>query len=170
MSHLETCRDCRNLVAADRDLVDALARLPLLEPAPGFEQRVLARVAVVGAGEAAVAALLAAAWPQRAAGCCGERWRWADRSRPGWGGRRCIRLRRLVWPRRWSARPGHALWQSLQRLTDTAHNLGWISGIRGALATPLRALAITALAAATYAAALGGLGRLLAEPAPHAGW
>ncbi len=168
-SHLETCRECCTLVAADRELVDAIARLPLLEPAPGFEQRVLARISVVGAGESAVVV------PGGRAAAARRRALWGGLALGGslagglaWAGLHPEAAASLASPV--VGRAGHALWLSLQHLTDTAHSLGWTSGIRGAIATPLRALGITALAAATYAAALGGLGRLLAEPAPHAGW
>jgi len=168
-SHLETCGECRTLVAADRDLVDAIARLPLLEPAPGFEQRVMARVSVVGAGEAVVAvpggrvaaARRRALWGGLAVGG-------SVAAGLGWAALHPAAAADLASPV--VGRTGHALWLSLQRLTDTAHSLGWMTGIRGAIATPLRAMGIATLAAATYAAALGGLGRLLAEPAPHARW
>lgn len=44
--HLETCDDCRYLVAADRELVELLGRLPAHQPPSGFADRVMARVAL----------------------------------------------------------------------------------------------------------------------------
>ncbi|MBM4188410.1 MAG: hypothetical protein FJ206_14000 [Gemmatimonadetes bacterium] len=44
--HLETCEDCRYLVAADRELVELLGRLPVLEPQAGFVDRVMTRVTI----------------------------------------------------------------------------------------------------------------------------
>lgn len=44
--HLETCEECRSLVAADRLVVNLLGRLPAHEPRPGFTDRVMTRVAV----------------------------------------------------------------------------------------------------------------------------
>lgn len=47
--HLEECADCRSLAHSDRALLDALAALPAFEPAGGFADRVMARVARPGA-------------------------------------------------------------------------------------------------------------------------
>ena len=45
-SHLATCGPCTELVAFDRRLVTAISALPLLGPAPGFEDRVMSRVKI----------------------------------------------------------------------------------------------------------------------------
>ena len=47
--HLETCAECRQLAAADLDLVAQIQRLPQLSPRPGFADRVMVAVAVAGA-------------------------------------------------------------------------------------------------------------------------
>lgn len=44
--HLHGCADCRRLADADRELALRLGALPLLSPAPGFPDRVMARVSV----------------------------------------------------------------------------------------------------------------------------
>src|SRR5882672_2219980 len=44
--HLETCLDCRDLVAAERSLVASLAQLNPVDPPAGFAERVLERVAL----------------------------------------------------------------------------------------------------------------------------
>jgi hypothetical protein len=44
--HLETCDACRSLTESDRDLVLRLGQLPPLRPRAGFEDRVIARIAM----------------------------------------------------------------------------------------------------------------------------
>ena len=44
--HLESCRDCRELVDVERRLVGLLDEMPRFGPASGFEDRVMARVTV----------------------------------------------------------------------------------------------------------------------------
>jgi hypothetical protein len=44
LAHLAGCRECRQVAARDRAVVVALARLPRLEPSPGFADRVMARI------------------------------------------------------------------------------------------------------------------------------
>lgn len=46
--HLETCRSCRELAAADLDVVVRLQKLPHLSPSPGFADRVMTAVTVPG--------------------------------------------------------------------------------------------------------------------------
>jgi hypothetical protein len=45
-AHLTACRDCQALADAERVLVARLAALPLLDPAPGFADRVMPEVRV----------------------------------------------------------------------------------------------------------------------------
>lgn len=54
--HLEACEACRD-VARERRLVGLLATLPVPEPFPGFEDRVLRRALARGRGRSAVASL-----------------------------------------------------------------------------------------------------------------
>jgi hypothetical protein len=172
-SHLETCSACRTLVAADRELVDAITRLPLLEPAPGFEQRVMARVSVGGAG--AAAAVAAAPTVSERAVAARRRALWAALAGGGavlagfgWAAVHPAAASGLVSPILGQA--GHTLWQGLQHSVALLNDQGWLSGLRQLIGTPVRALVLVAAAAGIYAAALGGLGRLLAEPTPDAGW
>ena len=44
--HLEHCHGCLEQARAEREIVDQVAALPLLSPAPGFAERVMANVAV----------------------------------------------------------------------------------------------------------------------------
>lgn len=44
--HLETCRPCQQLAAADLDVVVRLQKLPYEKPSPGFADRVMAKVTV----------------------------------------------------------------------------------------------------------------------------
>ena len=45
--HLETCSACQALTVSDRDLLAQLERVPALQTGPGFEDRVMARVAIM---------------------------------------------------------------------------------------------------------------------------
>lgn len=44
--HLETCSDCREILAAERELVAGLSRLAPVDPPAGFGERILERVAL----------------------------------------------------------------------------------------------------------------------------
>lgn len=46
--HLERCADCREVVALERQMVQALAMLPAVAPRPGFANRVVASLAAEG--------------------------------------------------------------------------------------------------------------------------
>ncbi|MBA2291972.1 MAG: hypothetical protein H0W15_05880 [Gemmatimonadales bacterium] len=163
--HVAGCTVCRTMVELDRRVVDALAILPPVDPAPGFSPRVMARVSIhsppvqvtvraLGARRRVVvgAALVGAAVAGGFA--------WAT-SNPA---------EALAWAEPALQGIGQTLWTSLQAAAANMVEQPWFDGTRDLLAAPARAIPVIGAAAALYAAALVGLRRLLAEPVPDARW
>ncbi len=164
-THVAGCTICRTMVDLDRQVVDALAVLPLVDPSPGFAPRVMARVTIhappvevtvralsarrrVAVGAVLVTAAVTGgfAW---AASHPATALAWADPALQG---------------------IGQTLWTSLQAAAANMVEQPWFDGTRDLLAAPARAVPIIGAAAALYAAALVGLRRLLSEPVPDARW
>lgn len=164
-THVAECTICRTLVDLDRQVVDALALISPVDPAPGFAPRVMARVSIhappvevtvraqsakrrVAVGAVLVGAAVTGgfAW---AASHPSQALAWADPALQG---------------------IGQTLWTSLQAAAANMVEQPWFDGTRDLLAAPTRAIPIIGAAAALYAAALVGLRRLLAEPVPDARW
>lgn len=163
--HVAGCTICRTMVDLDRRVVQALALIPLVDPAPGFAPRVMARVSIhvpsvevtvraksarrrVAVGAVLVSAAVTGgfAW---AASHPVEALAWADPALQG---------------------IGQTLWTSLQAAAANMVEQPWFDGTRDLLAAPTRAVPVIGAAAALYAAALVGLRRLLAEPVSDARW
>lgn len=170
-SHLETCADCRAMVASDLSLIATLSALPSWDPRAGFAERIIA-----GLDRSVV--------PVLAATPAGE----TDRSRSA---RRRVLIGGLVVGGvvsggfAWAAfNPGaaldlatpalqdvgQALWLSLQALTANAVEQPWFGAVRDTLASPSRVVPALVGAGLAYAVALIGLRRLLTRPAADAGW
>ncbi len=164
-THVAECTICRTMVDLDRQVVDALALLSHIDPAPGFAPRVMARVSIhappvevtvraqsarrrVAVGAVLVGAAVTGgfAW---AASHPSEALALADPALQG---------------------IAQTLWTSLQAAAANMVEQPWFDGTRDLLAAPARAVPIIGAAAALYAAALVGLRRLLAEPVPDARW
>ncbi len=164
-AHVAGCTICRTMVDLDRQVVDALALLPLVDPSPGFAPRVMARVTIhappvevtvralsarrrVAVGAVLVTAAVTGgfAW---AASHPAAALAWADPALQG---------------------IGQTLWTSVQAAAANMVEQPWFDGTRDLLAAPARAVPIIGAAAALYAAALVGLRRLLSEPVPDARW
>lgn len=168
-SHTATCRLCHEMVRLDRQVVAALGALPpvTLPIRSDFEDRVMARVDLRSAPVVATVTPRAVAARRRflgltlaggAAVAAGFAWAAVDPDRAnGLSG---------------AALGGMAdsLWLSLQTMVANTAEQPWFTTVRNALATPAQALPFVIVGAGAYAAALAGLGRLLAEPATDAGW
>ncbi len=163
--HVADCTVCRTMVDLDRRVVDALALLPMVDPAPGFAPRVMSRISIhpapievtvrarsarrrVAAGSVVVGVAVAGgfAW---AASHPAQALAWAEPALQG---------------------IGQTLWTSLQAAAANMVEQPWFDGTRDLLAAPARAIPVIGAAAALYAAALIGLRRLLAEPVADARW
>lgn len=171
-SHLETCPDCRALLANDTKLIAALEALPTWDPSPAFlamvmsriERPVLRPVVAVAPGapspreRSARRRVLVASLLTSGLVTAGFAWAFVDPdSAVG-----------LVQPA-FQQLTG-SLWTSLQAMSANTVEQPWFSTFRDALATPTRAVPVLFAAAGLYAVALLGLRRLLTRPAADAGW
>jgi hypothetical protein len=169
--HGETCALCREMVRLDRQVIAALGSFPpiALPMRSDFEDQVMARIdlraAPVALAESvtprAVAArrrfigLVLAGGTAVAAGFA-----WAALDPAAANGLSGAALGGV----------GDSLWLSLQTMVANTAEQPWFAVARDTLASPARALPFVVAGAGLYAAALAGLGRLLAEPATDAGW
>lgn len=170
-SHTATCRLCAEMVRLDRQVIAALGSLPrvTVPMRSDFEDRVMARVDLRAAPMTppAVVTPRAVAARRRFLGltlaggtavAAGFAWAALDPDRAnGLSG---------------AALGGVAdsLWLSLQTMVANTAEQPWFTAVRDTFVTPSRALPFVIVGAGAYAAALTGLGRLLAEPATDAGW
>lgn len=170
-SHIETCADCRALVADDIRLVAALENLRTWDPGIEFTTRVMEQVAP---RKAPLAAPTAVAHSDR------ER---SARRRVLVGGTLVGGLvtGAFAWASinpelalglaepAWRDLTG-SLWVTVQAISANTMEQPWFSAVSDAVATPARALPLMGAAAALYTAALFGLRRLLTRPAIDASW
>lgn len=169
-SHLATCPACAAMVERDTRLVAMLSTLPYFDVSPGFGDRVMRGLAP---RQAPAAAIPVAGSPRAIA----ARQRAIGALLLAGGGVAAGFVWAAAHPAdalRWSAPAlqgaGHTLWLSLQAVVANATEQPWFSPVRDSLATPARALFVTAAAAGAYAVALTGFRRLMTEPATDAGW
>lgn len=171
-SHLETCSDCRALLATDTKLIAALEGLPTWDPSAEFVTRVMSRIDRPALRPAAVAApgvptprersarrrVLVASLLTSGLVTAGFAWAFVDpETAVG-----------LVQPA-FQQLTG-SLWTTIQALSANTVEQPWFSTFRDAMATPARAVPVLFAAAGLYAVALLGLRRLLTRPAADAGW
>lgn len=168
-SHLETCADCRLLLARDTRLIADLAALPTWDPSPQFVLSVMQRIDRPAAQPAAVPGPT-------------DRAR-AARRRVLVGG--ALGVATVSGGFAWAFANPHlalgfaeplfhdltsTLWMSVQALSANTVEQPWFAPVRDALASPARAVPLLVGAAGLYTAALIGLRRLLTRPATDAGW
>lgn len=173
--HLELCRACHEQVQLEREIVDQIAALPLLSPAPGFAERVMQGVVVPDpfairsfqaarrrlfatrrslAVAASVALLLLGSMAGSVVWTLGNQDTLA--SLGGW----------LL------AQTGQAGWLALRGLASNFIEQPWYDGVRAVLEHPLRLAAASAAASLAYLGGVIALRRLLALPTQqvaHAG-
>jgi hypothetical protein len=170
-SHLETCADCRALLASDTALIAALEALPTWDPSSEFLTKVMSQIerpvlrpTVAAAGvptprersarrRVVVASLLTSGLVT-----AGFAWAFVDPDT----------AIGLVQPA--FQQITGSLWTSLQAMSANTVEQPWFTMFRDALATPTRAVPVLVAAAGLYAVALLGLRRLLTRPAADAGW
>jgi hypothetical protein len=159
--HLHHCAECRDLVERERALVDLLASLPRLAPAPGLEQRVMARVRV----------------PQPALGVASSRRAAEPRSR-----RRTALAAVLVgmaasvawslgnqevlaaWGTGLLDASNRFLWGGVQAVASNLFEQPWFQDVQSFLSAPGRLLPSLGAASLVYASGLLALRRLMALP------
>jgi hypothetical protein len=160
--HLRSCRECQELADQERMLVMRLQALPLLNPAAGFNDRIMARIELP-------VTTLAGAWhawkhrafmsPQRVALASGLAILLGG-SMAGSAAWASTHQESITGASSWFLAEGKFwLFQGLAAVEAQA----WYQSIRGAL-TPARIVAVATAGVALYAAGVLALRRLLALP------
>ena len=160
-NHLEACPECRELARRDRALLAALASLPAFEPAPGFTERVLARVerpeAVRSRWRRPQPVALAAALLLALGGSAV--WSLFNRALL------------LSWLDSSAASLGRALWSWVRVAATNLSEQPWLAALGTLVSSTGRAALLGGVLLAGYAVALIALRRLLLSPSravPHA--
>jgi hypothetical protein len=173
--HLDECPSCLDQVRVDREIAQLIAALPLVGPAEGFSERVMARVAIpdpfalrswqatrrrlfATRKSIAVAATLVLALLGSMAGSIA--WSLANQDT-------------LASLGTWLfAQGGQAVWLGVQGLATNVMEQPWYTGLRSLVENPARLAAISAVGSLLYLGCLLALRRLLAVPTQqvaHAG-
>lgn len=172
LQHVAFCDMCRATMQADRVLVASLHGLPILAPAEGFPDRVMAQVRL--AVPAPVAVPLP--WPRRLVGtrrrlataagtvlAMAGSVAWTASNRELFDG----------WTQQAWTEGGRLLWLSLQSAAATVVAQPWFGPIEGVLASPVRTAAVLATALMAWAGGVVAMRRLVSIPAgpvPDARW
>ena len=172
LQHVAFCDVCRATVQADRVLVASLHGLPILAPADGFAERVMAQVRV------AVPAPVVAPLPWRRRVLANRRTMavaastvLAMAASVAWslGNRELLdTLTRQV-----VTDGGQWLWTSLQATAASVSEQRWYEPVREVLASPVRTAAVLATTVAAWAGGVLALRRLVmlpTGPVPDARW
>jgi hypothetical protein len=159
--HLETCEDCRYLVAADRELVNLLGHLPAYEPHQGFADRVMTRVAI---NEPAPVPVLSfpkltrrrvAAMSALAAGICLSV-AWSVTNRAVLDG----------WLATVQAGAADAGWTAFRALAANVTEQSWYESLRQFVGTPSRVAMVATATLVLYLSGLAALRRLITPSGP----
>lgn len=174
-AHLAGCPDCQERASVEREIVGLLAALPPLTPAPGFSDRVMARVRVPE--------------PVAVRSLAGLRRRYMATPRAAAMAASILVLlvgsmtASVVWTLghqdtlaalgSWlMAQAGSAVWVGVRALASNFIEQPWFSGVKALAASPGRLALASALAVLAYLAGVLALRRLLALPSQqvaHAG-
>jgi hypothetical protein len=173
--HLDRCQACLEQVRADREIAEQIAALPLMSPAEGFAERVMAAVRIPD--PFAIRALSAT-----------RRRLFATRKSLAMAAGLVLALAAsMVGSVTWSlanpdtlavvgswlfAQGGQALWLGVQGLASNLIEQPWYTGFRSLLEDPVRLALFSALGSFAYLGGLLALRRLLAAPpqqVAHAG-
>jgi hypothetical protein len=172
--HLQQCRECEELLQAEREIVEQIAALPPLQPAEDFAERVMASVLIpdpfaIRSFQATRRRLFAKPKSLAAAGFM------------------LLLLGSMAGSIAWSlahqdtlaavgswlfAQGGQALWLGVQGLASNLIEQPWYTGLSSLIEQPVRLAVISALSSLAYLGGVLALRRLLAAPTEqvaHAG-
>jgi hypothetical protein len=172
--HLQQCRECEELLQAEREIVEQIAALPPLQPAEDFTERVMASVLIpdpfaIRSFQATRRRLFAKPKSLVAAGFM------------------LLLLGSMAGSIAWSlthqdtlaaigswlfAQGGQALWLGVQGLASNLIEQPWYTGLSSLIEQPVRLAVISALSSLAYLGGVLALRRLLAAPTEqvaHAG-
>lgn len=172
LQHVAFCDVCRATVQADRVLVASLHGLPILAPADGFAERVMAQVRVaVPAPAAAVVP-----WHQRLVAsrrnlAVAASTLLAMTASAAWtlGNRELFD----AWTQAVLTDGSQWLWTSLQSAAATLAEQPWYQPVREVLVSPVRTAAVVGTTLAAWAGGVFALRRLVmlpTGPVPDARW
>ena len=160
--HLDECAECRALTQQDQALLDALAALPAFEPAAGFADRVMAKVALprpavvrLFSPRLALAATVIVA--------LGASIVWSLFNRTVL----------LSWLDQSAAAIGRGLWTGIRVVATNLTEQPWFAGVRGFASSTARLVLTGGGLLIAYGAAVYALRRLLlppSRPVAHADW
>jgi hypothetical protein len=172
--HLDRCQACLEQVRIDGEIAEQIAALPLMSPAEGFAERVMAAVRIPD--PFAIRALTATR----------RRWLATRKSFAIAAGLVLALAGSMVGSVAWSlanqdtlaavgswlfAQGAQALWLGVQGLASNLIEQPWYTGLRSLLENPARLALFSALGSFAYLGGLLALRRLLAAPqqVAHAG-
>lgn len=158
--HLEECEECRSMALLDRDILDALATLPVYAPRPGFAERVVARI---GRPELAVVRRFGrgtpAAWARMALAATvvvslGASMVWSFSNRD----------LLLSWINTSAAETGRTVWLGVRVVATNVAAQPWYAPLSEFASSPGRLVALVSGSLLGYSVALVALRRLLTPP------
>lgn len=165
--HVEQCQLCLEQLRAEWEIADQLAALPLLSPAPGFADRVMASVSIPD--PFAIRSLQATR----------RRLVATPKSLALAASLAIVLLGSMTWSIVWSltnqqtlasvgswllSQAGQALWLGVRGLASNFMEQPWYAGVRALVENPGRLALVSALASLTYLGGIVALRRLLAPP------
>ena len=173
--HLDRCEACLEQVRADREIAEQIAALPLMSPADGFAERVMAAV------------LIPDPFAIRSLSATRRRLLSTRKSFAMAAGLVLVLAASMAGSVAWSlanqdtlaavgswvfAQGGQALWLGVQGLASNLIEQPWYTGLRSLLEDPVRLAMFSALGSFAYLGGLLALRRLLSAPpqqVAHAG-
>lgn len=173
--HLQQCRECEELLQAEREIVEQIAALPPLQPAEGFSERVMASV------------LIPDPFAIRSLQATRRRLFAKPKSLVAAAGLMLLLLGSMTVSIAWSlthqdtlaaigswlyAQGGQAVWLGVQGLASNLIEQPWYTGFSSLIEQPVRLAVISALGTLAYLGGVLALRRLLAAPTEqvaHAG-
>ncbi len=174
--HLDQCQACLERARTEREIVDLIAALPLMSPASGFTDRVMASVAIpdpfaIRSLQATRRRLFATRKSLAVAASIALLVLGSMAGSIAWSLTHQATLTSLG---SWLlAEGGQIAWLSLRGLASNLIEQPWYGGVRSLLADPLRLALGSAMTTAVYLGGVLALRRLLALPTQqvaHAGF
>jgi len=161
-THLGECGSCRSLAATDRAVVTRLERLPRFSPAPGFPDRVMARVSIAGSPVRSILGLTVRLPTSRLAASIAAVLAIGLVTSVVWtlGNREVL----AAWGQQATALVDRWLWLGLQTLAANLTEQPWYDSARAAVGSPVRLAAASVAIVATWSAGILALKRLVTAP------
>jgi hypothetical protein len=159
--HLETCDDCRELVATDAMVIQALSALPSLPVPGGFTDRVMTRVTIARPSRVPVLSFPALrrpqfAWAAAVAFLAIGTAAWSAFNRPVLD----------AWIQSAGSEAGQIAWLGIRTLGANLSEQPWFTSLRDWFAAPVRTVGILGGGLALYLTALVAFKKLITPSNP----